>query len=58
MAGAPFALGSLVLGGGFAAAGLRLHRHRSRANARALFLASLLYLPLLLGLLVVDRGSL
>ena len=56
LTGAAFAVGSLLLGAGFAAAGLRLHRTRSRASARNLFLASLVYLPLVLGLMVVDRG--
>jgi len=56
MSGAAFAVGSLIPGLGFAVAGLRLHRSRSRADARNLFLASLIYLPLVLGLMVIDRG--
>lgn len=56
LSGMTFALGSFLLGLAFAAASLRLHRSRSRANARNLFLASLVYLPLVLGLMVIDRG--
>ncbi|MHC5025128.1 MAG: UbiA family prenyltransferase, partial [Planctomycetota bacterium] len=36
--------------------GARLYRDRSDARARSVFLASITYLPLLLLLLVVDRG--
>jgi protoheme IX farnesyltransferase len=32
-------------------------RERSDANARRLFLASLAYLPVVLGAMVLDRGS-
>ncbi len=46
-------LGSLA----FAAFGAALLQQRTRAAARRLFLASLVYLPLLLGLMVADRGS-
>ena len=35
---------------------IRLLRDRSALSARRVFLASILYLTLLLGLLVVDRG--
>lgn len=34
----------------------RLYLHRNRSNARAVFLASIIYLPLLMGMLVVDHG--
>jgi len=56
MAGPIFALGSLLLGIGWLLLGVRLYRDRSAANARKVFLGSLVYLPLLLGLMVADRG--
>jgi heme O synthase-like polyprenyltransferase len=37
---------------------VRLYLRRSDGNARTLFLASIIYLPLLLGLMVLDRGPL
>jgi protoheme IX farnesyltransferase len=54
MSGAAFLVGSLALGLGFAALAARLARRRSTAAARQLFLASLVYLPLVLGLMVVN----
>ncbi len=55
VAGAAYALGALALGIAFLAHGLALARSRSDVSARRLFVASLLYLPLLLGLMVADR---
>ena len=46
---------ALVLGVGFFAAALRFWVRRDRPSARVLFLASIAYLPLLLGLLVAAR---
>ncbi len=54
LAGWVAALGSVILGAGLVITGLRLRRERSAMSARRLFLASLVYLPLLLGLLVAD----
>lgn len=51
------AAGSFLLGVGLLAAGLQLARSRSDRSARRLFLATLVYLPLVLGLLVADRPS-
>jgi protoheme IX farnesyltransferase len=56
MAGWVFLAGSVVLGMGLLALGVRLARVRTDRSARALFFASLVYLPVLLTLLVVDRG--
>lgn len=56
LAGWTFLVGSMLLGGGLLVLGLRLQRERSERSARRLFLGSLLYLPLLLGLMVADRG--
>jgi protoheme IX farnesyltransferase len=50
------AVGSLALGGAFFALTLSLRRRRGDREARRVFLASLLYLPLLLALLVVDHA--
>jgi protoheme IX farnesyltransferase len=55
VAGWVYALGALVLGTGLLIAGVLLERRPSRAAARRLFLASVIYLPLLLGLMVLDR---
>ena len=53
----PFYLvGALVLGALFLASGLALSLSRSVASARRLLKASVLYLPLLLALSVVDAG--
>ncbi|RMG44637.1 MAG: protoheme IX farnesyltransferase [Acidobacteria bacterium] len=55
LAGAAFALGSALLGGGLTGVGIGLFRNRSRRQARRVFLATLIYLPALLGLLTADR---
>ncbi len=49
-----YPVGAILLGAGFAWLAVRLHRERTRAAARALFLSSLAYLPLLLLLLIFD----
>ena len=56
LAGWTFLAGSLALSVGFLILGLRLQRARDERHARMLFLGSIAYLPLLLGLLVIDRG--
>lgn len=48
-------VGGALLGCGLLAAACALQRRPSRAGARRLFLASIAYLPLMLGLLVADR---
>lgn len=57
IAGFFYALGSIVLGLWMVLLSLRLLASRTHANARGVFLASITYLPLLLCLLVIDRGS-
>ena len=47
--------GALALSVAFGATALRFLVRRTRASARTLFLASIIYLPLLLGLLVAAR---
>jgi protoheme IX farnesyltransferase len=56
VAGWVYAAGSCVLALGMVAMALRFAVRREDADARRLFLASLVYLPLLLVLLVADRG--
>ncbi len=55
-AGPVYAAGSLVLGLGFLLFGIRFIERRTAGEAKRLFLASVVYLPLLLGLLALDRG--
>jgi protoheme IX farnesyltransferase len=50
-----YAAGSLALGAMFLSMGLQLYRRRTDQEARRLFLASLAYLSLLVGLMFLDR---
>jgi protoheme IX farnesyltransferase len=50
-----FAAGSVLLGSGLVALSMRLAALRTDPVARRLFLATLAYLPLLLGLMVADK---
>ncbi|MBT8485778.1 MAG: protoheme IX farnesyltransferase [Phycisphaerales bacterium] len=53
-----YTIGSILLGGWMVTRAVGLYRDRSEANARRVFLASLLYLAVLLVLLVIDQGTL
>lgn len=55
MAGAPYLFGALAMGTAFLALAMRAARRLSASSARGVFLASLAYLPLVLGLLVAGR---
>ena len=55
LTGALYLVGALTLGLGFLALGIRLAVARSGRSARHLFLGSVVYLPLLLALMVVDK---
>ena len=55
LAGTAYLAGALVLGAGFAGLAVRFARELTLDRARQLFYASLVFLPLLLGLLVLDR---
>jgi protoheme IX farnesyltransferase len=55
LAGPVYFFGALGLGLAFLALGLRFAAHRSNAFARQVYLASVIYLPALLGLLLMDR---
>ena len=52
-----FLLGAFTLGGAMIAMGMQFAATRSRQDARRLFFTSLIYLPLLLGLMAIDRTS-
>ncbi len=56
IAGFGFLAGSVVLGAGLFLLGWRLQKELTDRSARRLFLGSLVYLPLLLALMVADRG--
>jgi len=58
LVGMVYLLGALVLGGLFLAAAIRFSRELSTGRARQLFFVSILYLPLLLGLMVFDKVKL
>jgi protoheme IX farnesyltransferase len=55
MAGGLYLAGAFLLGLGLNIAGLHFARCRTQTNARSLLLASVVYLPLLCGLLFLDR---
>jgi len=50
-----YLIGAILLGLGFCATALRFVLRRDRASARRLFFGSILYLPLLLGLLIATK---
>ena len=54
MAGMTYGIGAIAFGLGFLAAGLVNQVKRTRESTRGVFFASLLYLPLLLGVLLFD----
>jgi len=51
-----YLLAELILGGVFVAMAMRFLRTRSRSDARRLFITSIIYLPLLLGALVLSKA--
>lgn len=58
MAGSIYMVGSLALGLAFLYSGIRVSFDRSRLRARQVLLASVVYLPVLYGLMVLNRTSL
>lgn len=56
-AGAVYGICSLLLGLGFLVPAVKFFRRRDRASARSVFFASLLYLPLLMSVMIADRGD-
>ncbi len=57
LAGGTYALAALVLGLALLGLAGRFYRARSTPTARAVFVASVLYLPVLLSFMVADRGA-
>lgn len=55
IAGGSYLTGAVLLGLGLNGAGFLFARHRTQEAARRLLLASVIYLPLLWGLLLIDR---
>jgi heme o synthase len=55
LAGSAYLLGALLLGLAFAWCAIQFRRELAISRARQLFYASLFYLPLVLGLLVLDK---
>ena len=51
-----YLLAELILGGVFVAVAMRFLKTRARADARRLFITSIIYLPLLLGALVLSKA--
>lgn len=56
LCGPLYAGAAIILGFAFLLAGIRLIRSQTRSDARRLFFASLIYLPLLLAALLLDIG--
>jgi protoheme IX farnesyltransferase len=56
LAGTGYLVGALLLGLGYTALGLRFAVRRSDLSARRVLLASVLYLPAVLGVLALDRA--
>ncbi|MBM3901390.1 MAG: protoheme IX farnesyltransferase [Verrucomicrobia bacterium] len=52
-----YLVGAVVLGGAFLAFAIQFARTLSQTSARRLFFASIVYLPVLLGLLVLDKQT-
>jgi len=55
VAGPTYFVGALLIGLVFLAAAFAFARHLNVSRARQLFFASIIYLPLLLGLMVFDK---
>jgi protoheme IX farnesyltransferase len=57
LAGPVYLAGAIILGLGYLGCAIRFSRERTLKRARVLFLASIVYLPLLLGLMVWDKAN-
>jgi protoheme IX farnesyltransferase len=55
VAGSVYFFGALLLGLGFLWCAIQFSRDLTRPRARALFFASILYLPILFGLMALDK---
>ena len=56
-AGKAYLVGALALGLGFLHYGMRLAFHRTNSLARRVVLASIVYLPLVFALLMIDKSA-
>ena len=56
LANATYGIGAIILGVGLFSIAVQFARHRTDANARMLFLGSIIYLPLLWTLMAVGRN--
>jgi protoheme IX farnesyltransferase len=57
MSGLVYLIGALVLGAWFLYTGIRVAFDRTRTRARHVLLASVIYLPMIYGLMIFDRPS-
>ena len=57
MSGKIYLVGALALGGWFLYTGIRVAFDRTNGRARSVLLASVIYLPLIYGLMVLDRPA-
>jgi heme o synthase len=57
MSGIVYLVGALVLGAWFLYTGIRVAFDRTRTRARQVLLASVIYLPMIYGLMIFDRPS-
>jgi protoheme IX farnesyltransferase len=55
MTGTIYLIGAIILGAGFLLCAIQFSRQLTLSRARILFLASILYLPLLLAVMVLDK---
>ena len=53
--GVTYAVGALVVGLVFLRAAIKFGKIRDRSSAKGLFVASIIYLPILLGLMMIDK---
>jgi protoheme IX farnesyltransferase len=57
MTGKIYVVGALLLGGWFLYVGVRVAFDRTVKRARQVLLASVIYLPLIYGLMILDRPA-
>ncbi len=58
MTGRVYVIGALLLGSAFLYSGVRVALNRTILNARRVLLASVIYLPLMYGLMILDHTRL
>jgi protoheme IX farnesyltransferase len=55
LVGPAYLVGAMILGAGFVWSAFQFSRHLTLQRARTLFYVSIIYLPLLLALMVLDK---